>query len=222
MAGAVNPHGTYWWEQLPADLYRHPDSTELDAEHWWKVRATAAADRVLRTGLGSVMAGSMAAVLIRPQRMREEMERLRFYHAYAEAGEVAQSFVAPPAVHVHERKPGLGHYRPRGIPAVDLSFESPFTPLNPALRKPYQRFKANRTAHIQHWRHPDGPRKTLIFVHGVLESWYSLNSLAFSLKWFYQRGYDIALFTLPFHGYRADWRSGPAGVGFFAPGFAHV
>lgn len=212
----------FWWDRLPPDLCKQADHTELDREHRAKVAATAMADHVLRAGLGGVISGSITPGMLRPGRMRVEMDRLEFYQSYAERATVADSFVAPAKTVVHERRPRLGHYRPRGIPTVDLFFASPFRTLNPALQDEYMRFRANRTAHAQYWHHPDGPRKTLIFVHGVVESWYGVNSLGFSLKWFYRQGYDIVLFTLPFHGYRADWRSGPAGVGFFRPGFAHV
>lgn len=221
-AAASIARSPYWWEQLPEDLCKQPDVTELDQKHRIKVAATAMADHVLRAGLGGLISGSITPGMIRPGRMRREMERLAFYQPYAERGDVAESFVAPSATVVKERKPRLAHYRPRGIPATDLYFDSPYRTLNPDLQADYERFKANRTAHAQYWHHPSGPRKTLIFVHGVVESWYALNSLGFSLKWFYRHGYDIVLFTLPFHGYRADWRSGPAGVGFFRPGFAHV
>lgn len=212
----------YWWEQLPVDLCDRKDETELDKLHPLKVGATATADRILRTALGGLIGGSITPGMILPGHMSAEMEKLEFYTRFAEKAEVAETFLAPPPTRVTEHPVKPWHYRPLGVPAVDLRFESPFHTLNPAMDAEYQRYQANRTAHAQYWRHPNGPRKTMIFVHGVVESWYGLNSLGFSLKWFYKRGYDIVLFTLPFHGYRADWRSGPAGVGFFRPGFAHV
>ncbi len=212
----------YWWETLPADFYRQHDGTELDAEHPFKVHGTAVVDRMLRTALGSVMAASMVPFFSRRRSMAEEFAHLDFYRALAEQGDVRRSFVKPPAVEVKTSAPRFAHYRPFGIPAVDLSFRSPFTPLNPAMDAEYLRNTRNQIAHAQHWRHPQGPRKTLIFVHGVIEGWYGLNSLWFALKWFYRRGYDIVQFTLPFHGYRTERRHGVSGIGFFSGGFAHI
>ncbi len=220
------PHGEpgpwHWWEKLPEDLYRAADGTELDAEHPLKVRGTAAADRLLRNALGGAITVSMAPFFLRRRGMRGDFEQLNFYRRFADAGDVDASFVRPPPTPVHERSPRSGHYRPQGIPAVDLWFDSPFRTLNPALRARYQRHRRNAVAHAQHWKHPRGPRKTLIFVHGVFESWYGVNSVGFSLKWFYKQGYDIVLFTLPFHGYRTERRHGLGGVGYFSQGFSHI
>ncbi|MGJ8670292.1 MAG: alpha/beta hydrolase family protein [Oceanococcus sp.] len=212
----------YWWNQLPEDFYAHADGTALDVEHPFKVRSTAAADRVLRSALGGVIAGSMLPLMASRKGMLEEVRRLDFYRDMAEQGDVAKTFVKPGEVRIEEKKPRFAHYRPWGIPAVDLSFKSPYEPINPAMRDHYSSFTRNQVAHAQHWRHADGPRKTLIFVHGVIEGWYGLNSLWFALKWFYKQGYDVLQFTLPFHGYRTEPRYGPSGVGFFAGGFSHL
>lgn len=212
----------HWWTRLPADFYCQADGTILDAEHPLKVHGTAIADRVLRSALGTVMAASMVPMFLRRRGMAAEFRHLEFYHEYAAQQDVGRSFVAPPRVDITEEKPRFGHYRPLGIPAVDLSFVSPFEPLNPEMRDEYMRHRRNRIAHAQYWRHPAGPRKTLIFVHGVIEGWYGLNSLWFALKWFYRHGYDIVQFTLPFHGYRTERRHGFSGVGFFSGGFAHI
>jgi len=75
---------------------------------------------------------------------------------------------------------------------------------------------------VQLWSHPEGPRPTLIFVHGVVASDYRFNSRFFSLPWFYERGYDIALFTIPFHGSRAERRSLFSGQGLFSGGFSQL
>lgn len=212
----------YWWDRLPEDFYAQADGTALDLQHPFKVRSTALADRLLRTALGGVMTASMAPILASPKAMHRELELLEFYRDLARQGDVSQSFVKPESVPMRVTKPRFAHYRPRGIDAVDLNFDSPFQPLNPALRDKYLSHKRNRVAHAQYWRHQQGPRKTLIFVHGVIEGWYSLNSLWFALKWFYRRGYDVLQFTLPFHGYRTQPRHLASGIGFFSGGFAHV
>lgn len=218
----AQPVAGHWWDRLPADYYRWPDGTALDAEHPIKVRGTAAADVLLRSALGSVMVAAMAPRLATHRGMQDDLDKLAFYAPLAEAGDHARSFQAPEPVRIKASRPRFGHYRPHSIPVQDLSFESPFVPLNPDLRQRYLGYARNRQAHAQHWTHPSGPRKTLIFVHGVIEGWYGLNSIWFALKWFYRRGYDILQFTLPFHGYRTERRHLVSGFGFFADGFAHV
>src|SRR6478672_6280681 len=49
---------------------------------------------------------------------------------------------------------------------------------------------------------------------------YLFNGLFFSLPWFYRSGYDVLLYTLPFHGARAEKGSSFSGYGYFAHGFA--
>ena len=62
--------------------------------------------------------------------------------------------------------------------------------------------KRNRTAWAQHWRHHDGPRPTLVVIHGFMADPYWVNSRFLALPWFYKQGYDILLYTLPHHGRR--------------------
>ena len=62
----------------------------------------------------------------------------------------------------------------------------------------------NNVVHAQHWIHDDGPHPTLCVIHGFLGSPYLFNGLFFSLPWFYRSGYDVLLYTLPFHGRRAE------------------
>jgi pimeloyl-ACP methyl ester carboxylesterase len=47
---------------------------------------------------------------------------------------------------------------------------------------------------------------------------YLFNGLFFSLPWFYRSGYDVLLYTLPFHGRRAEKYSPFSGYGYFSHG----
>ena len=49
---------------------------------------------------------------------------------------------------------------------------------------------------------------------------YLFNGMFFSLPWFYRSGYDVMLYTLPFHGRRAEKYSPFSGYGYFAHGFS--
>ena len=99
-----------------------------------------------------------------------------------------------------------------------ISFQSSFQPLNPLMRDRWNNFSRNNIAWAQHWRHDDGPRPTLCLIHGFMGSAYMFNGLFFSLPWFYQIGYDVLLYTLPFHGRRAERNSPFSGYGYFANG----
>ncbi|WP_210425405.1 alpha/beta hydrolase [Spongiibacter thalassae] len=211
-----------WWLTLPEDFYAQADGTELDGEYPLKVFGTAAADRALRTALAGMVAASLLPKLLRGNHMAEERQHLDFYAHLAQQRDTAKVFAKPKACRVSARQPTWREYRPSGLPAFQLSFDSPFEPLNPNIADSYLSHKRNRRAHAQYWTHPDGPRPTLIFVHGVVESWYALNSHYFSLRWFYDRGYDIAMITLPFHGSRANPCSMFSGQGMFSGGFAHL
>jgi pimeloyl-ACP methyl ester carboxylesterase len=155
----------------------------------------------------------------------QERDVLEFYANLADeaAGQPARVFPRPDVqVEIRtDRAASLPLRRRQG--RVELvHFESPFVPVNPKLRDRYGRHARNRTAWAQHWRHKNGPRPTLCVIHGFMASPYWFNSAFFSLPWFYHHGYDVLLYTLPFHGRRQDQPSPFSGHGFFANGFAHV
>ncbi|MGQ3057350.1 MAG: alpha/beta hydrolase family protein [Nevskia sp.] len=212
-----------WWEQLPHDYYQRVDATEIDADHRFKVHGSALADRVLRTGLGSLVSAAMAPGLARRSGVARERAALRWYQPLADRAALDAVFVAPPAqVPIDERPPGLLDWQPAGIPARHWSFDSPFVPLNPALRAAYAKSGRNRRAHALHLHHPDGPRKTLIWLHGFTLDSYRINAIGFALPWLWKRGYDVLMVTLPFHGARAECWHPFSGYGYFAGGMAHA
>jgi len=88
------------------------------------------------------------------------------------------------------------------------------------MRKRYAGFKGNEVAHAQHWRHHAGPRPTICVIHGFMGSTYLLNGQFFSLPWFFREGFDVLLFTLPFHGPRRERGSPYSGYGYFAHGMS--
>ena len=100
----------------------------------------------------------------------------------------------------------------------NIQFDSSFEPVNPAMRDRWRRLERNNVVRAQHWRHEDGPHPTLCLIHGFMGSPYLLNGLWMSLPWFYRSGYDVLLYTLPFHGRRAEKYSPFSGYGYFANG----
>ncbi|WP_107504039.1 alpha/beta hydrolase family protein [Metapseudomonas resinovorans] len=204
-----------WWERLPEDFWLHADGTALDSVHPLKVHGTAAIERVMRTSLSTTVAAAVLASLKGSGNMQEEFDALRFYEPLARAGDATQVFLPPPgdiAVDAQELLKG------DGIRRFKLSFASPFQPLNPYARPRFAAMQRNTRAHAQHWCHGDRPRPTLILIHGFAADPHWLNAHALSLADFYQRGYDILLFTYPHHGRRAERGSWFSGQGLFGSG----
>ncbi|WP_293002330.1 hypothetical protein [Nevskia sp.] len=212
-----------WWESLPHDYYRHVEPTAVDRENRLKVRGSAGLDRLLRTGLGTLVTGAMTPGYLARAGVARERERLRWYHRHADEADRATIFQRPAGlVPIDESKPGWFDYRPSGIPCRQWSFESPFEPLNPALRAAYGKSTRNRTARALHLHHGDRARPTLIWLHGYTLDSYRVNSLGFALPWLWKHGYDILMVTLPFHGPRAESWHPFSGYGYFAGGMAHA
>jgi len=212
-----------WWQTLPEDFYSHPDATEADAKHPFKVRSTAVLDRMLRTGLGTAIALAMSPSLVTRERARTELDRLGFYADLADRGDVDAVFSpAPRDVEVRSRYGSRYEWQPRGFAVRQLSFETPYVPLHPDLRSDWAAHQRNRVVQAQHWLHPEGPRPTLVFVHGYIMDSHFANSWGFSLPWLYKMGYDILMPTLPFHGSRREKGQPFSGFGFLSGGLAHM
>ncbi|MGH8461228.1 MAG: alpha/beta hydrolase family protein [Stenotrophobium sp.] len=210
-----------WWEQLPEDFYLRGSDTAIDREHVLKVYGSAALDRVLRTGLGTMIVGAMTPRMISGSARARERALMHEYAAYADRGNVDAVFRRPPReVPVTSHKIPWYRRGPKNIPCRSLSFESPFQPLLAASG--YGPRGRNATAHAQYWFHNDGPRPTLILLHGYCASSYSFNNWFFSLPWFYRQGYDILICQEPFHGERADSWHPWSGYGYFAGGFSQT
>jgi hypothetical protein len=184
---------------------------------------TATGDYVLRTGLASMISVSAVPVMLSRRSASFELEQLDFYAGLSRVADPTAVFLAPPSgveVRAREVRPPVWL---RAVGRMDLlSFKSPFEALNPAAREEFASHARNGIARAQHWRHLDGPRPTIIVLHGFMGSPYVFNSAFFSLPWFYGHGYDVLLVTLPFHGRRAARLSPYSGHGFFGHGIAHL
>jgi hypothetical protein len=168
-----------------------------------------------------VIASSAPAFVLGRSRSTDR-DALEFYARLAESSDPAEVFLPPPkGLRVHRRPTGpLAWARSVGQ-AETLTFRSPYRVRYPRVRAAFAAHRRNSIARAQHWRHLEGPRPTIIVVHGFMGSPYWLNSGFFALPWFYSHGVDLVLVTLPFHGVRND-RTGPfSGSGLFANGLAH-
>lgn len=202
-----------------------PRRSELTLQQRTVVDASAAADLGLRTAIASLVGAAMlprvATALLRPTDARAEHDALRFYADLAAAKDPTVSFPAPvalPRVSSRSANPvaqwtAHGHVR-------NLRFQSSYEAMYPPVRERRRGYTRNNVVHAQHWMHDDGPHPTLCLIHGFMGSAYLFNGLFFSLPWFYRSGYDILLYTLPFHGRRAEKHSPYSGYGYFADGFS--
>lgn len=202
-----------------------PRRSELSLRDKVIVDVSAFADIGLRTAVASMVAAAMIPSVLTTgigrKQSRQERDRLAFYAELAAEHDPARSFPAPvelPRIVARSANP-ISERLARGI-VENVSFRSGFDAVNPAMRNSWRTLGNNNTARFQHWRHDDGPRPTLCVIHGFMGSAYLFNGAFFSLPWFYRSGYDIALFTLPFHGRRAEKRSPFSGYGYFSHGMS--
>lgn len=200
-----------------------PDRRDLSARDRAIVDASALADIGLRTFVASLVAAAMVppvlAETIRGKDTRRERENLRFYAELAAEHDADLSFPAPqelPRIYSRPANP-VAEWVADGR-VHNLQFTSSFEAVNPAMRDSWRRLTRNNVVRAQHWRHDDGPHPTLCVIHGFLGSAYLFNGLFFSLPWFYRSGYDVLLYTLPFHGRRAEAYSPFSGYGYFSHG----
>lgn len=213
-----------------ADAGGLPDRSALSARDRFIVDSSAIADIGLRTAIASLISVAMlppvAVSTLRSSALRgsaspHERDILRFYADLAAHHDPTVSFPAPtrrPRVSMRPANP-IAQRIARGD-VTNIRFASSFETVNPALRERWNRLQRNNIVHAQHWRHDDGPHPTLCLIHGFMGSAYLLNGLFFSLPWFFRSGFDVLLYTLPFHGARAERFSPFSGYGFFANGMA--
>jgi len=208
-----------WWDDLAPDFWRHREAFESDTHRDTRaIRATAGTDRLLRAAFAGLLTGAALPIGYHPGRFGALRDDLAFYGALAEAGDPHAFFRPPPPTDVWVSRAGLSGFRPWDGHAEALVFDSPFEPVNPRLRKAWGQRGRNRVAHARYWRHRDGPRPTLVAIHGFAAEGYMVNEWFFNLPWLYGMGCDVVLVTLPFHGRRQRRRSPFSGHGFFSGG----
>jgi alpha/beta hydrolase family protein len=207
---------------VPAGAEGLPPRSALSPRQRLVVDASAISDLALRTRVASALAATVTpAVVASSVRSGNDRGNLRFYAELAAERDPAKSFPPPTEVPRVSSRPAspLAEWIARGT-VDNIAFASSFTAINPAMRKRWGAWTSNNVARAQHWRHDDGPRPTLCVIHGFMGSSYLLNGLFFSLPWYYRSGYDVLLYTLPFHGRRAEKFSPFSGFGYFAGGLS--
>ncbi len=213
-----------WWENLESSFHKFPDDFELDLRTALMVDSTAAGDYALRTA-GATLVGTLALPgSLNPIQLTRDVAMSGFYKGKADRGDPTAFFRKPDSSRVVVKASSAGplRFKPEDGKCELLSFDSPFTAVNPSMRKRYPRNRRNMRAVAQYWRHDSGPRPTICVIHGFMADPYWLNRMFFALPWFYKQGYDILLYTLPHHGKRQALLSPFSGHGLFAHGISHI
>jgi alpha/beta hydrolase fold len=207
---------------LPAGAEGLPPRSALSPRQRMVVEASAIGDLALRTWVASVLSTTVTpAVIATSVRSGSERGNLRFYAELAAERDPAKSFPAPTEMPRVSSRPANRLARSMARGTVDnISFPSSFRAINPAMRARWSALTANNVVHAQHWRHDDGPHPTLCVMHGFMGSSYLANGRFFTLPWYYRSGYDVLMYTLPFHGPRAEKLSPFGGFGYFAGGLS--
>lgn len=112
-----------------------------------------------------------------------------------------------------------GRYRRRlpGGLIVDRAFEIFYRPYFPEEAARRITPRSDRVL-VQHWMHePRRPNATVLAVHGFSMGQPRIDAIALFARQWFQRGLDVALLTLPYHGARTPRDARFSGERFAAP-----
>ena len=87
--------------------------------------------------------------------------------------------------------------------ALDLSWASDYPPFVPAVAERYARTTENHAAGVRLLASGE-KRPVAILIHGYMAGSYQVEQRLWPMQRLRRSGYDVALFTLPFHGVRAS------------------
>lgn len=223
VAHPVEPLEALGGEDAPRGL---PGRDELSCGTKLIVDGSALADLGLRTGAAAVVSatGIIPYGLGRlvTGKAWHERDDLRFYRDLAREADVRQTFPRPTASIRITARGARSRFHPRDGRVDIISLRSTYVPANPRMRDTWAGLPRNSHAYAQYWYHHDRPRPTVAIIHGFMASTYHVNSAFFAVPWLYRHGYDVLLYTLPFHGGRQERLSPFSGCGFFRHGIAGI
>jgi hypothetical protein len=212
-AAPVMPHG-HWWELTTSSRERRKDSPrELRSP---RIGVAAARPRGAR-GIRHDGGGDGDPVWLNPIELKRSMQSVGLYAEMAESGDPTRFFHELHQACAFASSEPLISRLSRRMASAGVASDSPF---NRCIRASASLtfHDLNRVAYARMIRHREGPRPTIVAIHGFTAEGYLINEWFFALPWFYRMGCDIALFTLPFHGPRQTRFSPFSGHGFFAGG----
>lgn len=90
----------------------------------------------------------------------------------------------------------------QGGAVTDLSWSSDYAPLDPEITERYLSARENAVAVARAFRGPQ-KRPVAILIHGYMAGPFAFEERVWPITRLYRAGFDVVLFTLPFHGLRA-------------------
>jgi hypothetical protein len=148
---------------------------------------------------------ALAASRGKERRRRELGDRLAYYDGIAAeyaSIDPAEFYALPPVpTNVAERevrRAGDGH-------VVDLAWPSRYVPRLASARSAYLAHQENATARARVFRHAR-PAPVVVCIAGYRSGPLGFEEQAWRASWLFERGLDVAIYTLPFHGPRAPRR----------------
>jgi len=169
------------------------------------------ARRVLGSAAGAVDRAATLAVQARNNVRRTpgvtepiaRDQRIRLLQGFADSypDSLGDDFFLPPrsiSPVARELPNELGFAR-----ALDLSWASDYRPFLPAIAERYARTTENHAAGVRLLASGE-QRPVAILIHGYMAGSYQVEQRLWPLQRLLRSGYDVALFTLPFHGVRAN------------------
>ena len=216
-------HRSRWWNELPLDFHARTEVFDLALRDRVQVGMTAIGDIFTRT-MAAAMVGATALPLgFTRGRLKTLEAEGEFYGGFADRRAREEFFTPPESRHTIVRSKALTpHFPPTRGRCEDLRFESTYRPKLGGFAQEHADNTRNQTAHARHWFHDDGPRPTIVAIHGFSADFYRLNEWFFALPLLYELGCDVLLFTLPHHGPRRGTRSPFSGHGFFSGGISGI
>lgn len=140
-----------------------------------------------------------------PRDARARLLELAATYQAGTLGTPSPFFPAPPAIDVHGRREPDA----LGVPVTHLTFQAGYRPFLAEHRDEHHRFIENHTAHAR--LYGSGERPVMVCLHGWGGGSFWLEERAFVVGYWLRRGFDVALFQLPYHGARTPQHQGRAG-----------
>jgi pimeloyl-ACP methyl ester carboxylesterase len=161
----------------------------------------ATADHFLRTFLSTRVLISNVPVI--PQVMRPEYRKQWDFYANPNFITEPQSFFLKP----ERSEPVVRPADPMPLPIHDAIFEdilfpSEFQPLNPHYHAADIFPMPQAASCARYIRHKSGERPAIIVVHGYVLDGYDFNARLFEVAKFFRLGFNVLMYTMPYHGPR--------------------
>ena len=161
----------------------------------------ATADHFLRTFLSTRVLISNVPVI--PQVMRPDYRKQWDFYANPDFITKPQTFFLKP----ERTEPVIRPADPMALPIhdaiyEDIIFPSEFAPLNPHYHAGDIFPMPQQASYARYIRHKSGDRPTIIVVHGYVLDGYDFNARLFEVAKFFRLGFNVLMYTMPYHGPR--------------------